>query len=170
MQKLWYDIAHIMFDANRDIFPSREHTQNLVETGEYKNAIGVLRPRLDSWYREYTANSHRLHPSMVHVLRMEYEYARLYIHSLALQKVIGHMVMPDTKPTSQNLTAQLVPVAEENKEYIDEVRTSAMNILEVSCYEVGDKLQALGHAPVRTFLRTLSALMFALKVRSWLLH
>lgn len=166
MQKLWFDIAHVMYDANRDIFPSREFTSILVENGGYKMAIAQLKPKLDKWMQDFEQGRYHLSSAMQAVLRMEYEYARLYINSLGLQKVIGEMVTQDKKTTStsRGLSAKVVPVHDDNKQYIDEVRDAAYQILHESCFSLGD-MKALGYSPVRTFLRTLSAMMFSLKVR-----
>lgn len=167
MQKLWFDIAALMFDANRDIFPSRETTAALIDNGGYKAAISKLKPRLQKWYADYMSIQNRLEPNMRAVLRMEYEYSRLYVNSLGLQKVVGHMALQTRSKVSRGLSAQLGPVYEDNKIYIDEVRDAAQKILLASCEGLGDS-GALVYSPVRTFLRTMSALMFSLKVS--LLH
>ena len=163
MQKLWFEIASIMFDANRDIFPSRETTARLIESGEYKAAIARFKPRLDEWLRNFHRAEKILKPAMIPVLRMEFEYSRLYVNSLGLQKVVGQMAQQDRGTTSRGLFGKVGPVYEENKAYIDQVRDAAKVILEQSCFGLGN-LKALGYSPVRTFLRTLSGLMFSLKV------
>lgn len=163
MQKLWFDIASLMFDANREIFPSRETTARLIDSGEYKAAIQRFKPRLDQWLQNFRRAEKSLKTAMIPVLRMEFEYSRLYVNSLGLQKVIGQMAQQDRSTTVRGLAGKLGPVYDENKVYIDEVRDAAKIILEQSCFGLGN-LKALGYSPVRTFLRTLSALMFSLKV------
>ena len=162
MQKLWFEIASIMFDANREIFPSRETTARLIDSMEYTAAIERFRPRLEQWMQAFKRAEKTLKPAMIPVLRMEFEYSRLYINSLGLQKVVGHVAQQDRGTTNHGLAGKVGPIYDENKVYIDEVRDAARIILEQSCYGVGD-LKALGYSPVRTFLRTLSALMFSLK-------
>lgn len=168
MQKLWFQIAHIMYDANQDIFPTHEKTAEYIENGHYRNLIGGFSPRLQNWLSQYESAKSQLDPMMVYVLKMEYEYARLYVNSLGLQKVVGAMALQDRNSVSKGLSAQLGSVYDDNKAYINEVRAAARSILESSCYGIGGQ-NALGYAPVRTFLRTLSALMFSLKVSTILL-
>lgn len=163
MQKLWFQIAHIMYDANQDIFPTHEKTAEYIENGHYKNLIGGFAPRLRSWLNKFDNAKPQLDPMMANVLRMEYEYARLYIHSLGLQKVVGEMATQNRSSIGKGFSSQLGSVYDDNKVYIDEVRSAARAILECSCYGIGNH-NALGYAPVRTFLRALSALMFSLKV------
>jgi len=165
MQKLWFDIASLMFDVNREVFPSRETTARLIETGEHKAAIERFRPRLEQWLQNFkrAEKNLALKPAMTAVLRMEFEYSRLYVNSLGLQKVVGQMAQQDRSTTNHVLAGKVGPVYDDNKVYIDEVRDAAKVILEQSCYGLGN-LKALGYSPVRTFLRTLSALMFSLKV------
>lgn len=163
VERLWFDIASIMFEANRDIFPSRDITARLIDSGEYKTSIRHFQPKLQKWMRDYERIQGSMDPAMRVVLSMEYHYSRLYINSLGLQKVVGQMALQDRKQINRGLPTQLGSVFEENKSYIDEVRDAADTILKLSCHGLGD-LKALGYSPVRTFLRTLSALMFSLKV------
>lgn len=164
MQKLWFDIAGLMFDANDQIFPSREFTADLVERGRYKQSIASFKPRLQDWLNEFDRIKHELSPTMRHVLRMEYEYSRLYINSLGLQKVVGQMASQNRNTVSRGPSTNLVAVLEENRGYIDDVRDAATQILKEACDGLGG-LEALSYSPVRTFLRTLSGMMFSLKVR-----
>lgn len=163
MQKLWFDIAGLMFDANEQIFPSREFTAELVESGRYKQSIAALQPRLQEWLGSFERIKNELAPTMRHVLRMEYEYARLYINSLGLQKVVGQMASQNRNTISRGPSTNLVAVHEENRGYIDEVRDAATQILKEACDGLGG-LEALSYSPVRTFLRALSGMMFSLKV------
>lgn len=163
MQKLWFDIASLMFDANCQIFPSREFTAELVESGRYKRSIAEFAPRLQKWLADFDRIKHELAPTMRHVLRMEYEYSRLYINSLGLQRVVGQMALQTRNTVGRGPSTHLVAVHEENRGYIEEVRDAATQILKEACDGLGG-LEALSYSPVRTFLRTLSGMMFSLKV------
>lgn len=163
MQKLWFDISSLMFDANCQIFPSRETTAELVESGRYKQSIARFQPRLQEWLANYHRIEQQLAPTMRHVLRMEYEYARLYINSLGLQKVVGQMALQNPSTVSRGPSTHLIAVHEENRAYIDEVRDAANRIIREACDGLG-RLEVLSYSPVRTFLRTLSGMMFSLKV------
>lgn len=163
MQKLWFDIAGVMYDANDQIFPSRESTVELIESGRYKQSIAAFKPRLQAWTDDFDRIKNELAPTMRHILRMEYEYARLYINSLGLQKVVGQMALQNRNTISRGPSTNLVAVHEENRGYIEDVRDAATQILKEACDGLGG-LEALSYSPVRTFLRTLSGMMFSLKV------
>ncbi|KAK5078339.1 zinc finger transcriptional activator [Lithohypha guttulata] len=165
MQKLWFDIGSLMYDANRDIFPSPRKNATYIENGHYHTLIGQYAPRLKRWTNNYCAVEEYIKPQMRVVLRMEYEYARLYVYSLGLQKVVGQLAVQNRNSVGRGLATQLGSVYDDNKAYIDEVRNAATQILELSCYGMGNS-KSLGYSPVRTFLRTLSALMFSLKLLS----
>jgi hypothetical protein len=118
---------------------------------------------------------------MQFLLTMEYEYTRLYINSLALQKVVGSWV----KISKENAAgvdhistakagvgaagsgavsfSMLFDIFKPNKQYIEEVADAARTILKSVVEGLGPG-ESLRHAPVRTYFRVLSSLMFTLKV------
>ncbi|EXJ65909.1 uncharacterized protein A1O5_10885 [Cladophialophora psammophila CBS 110553] len=158
MQGCWVHVAKIMNQANRQIFSSHQFTRELTTTGRYKEAIANIAPLLQHWKTEFEKVKHHIHPVMQCILLMEYEYARLYINSLGLQKVVESWV--EGGATMRKAT--LLRISEENKPYIDEVTEAALNILSL----VIDGIAAKGflrNAPVRTYLRSLSGMMFTLK-------
>ena len=57
----------------------------------------------------------------------------------------------------------LLKIAEDNKPYIDEVTDAALNILSIVVDDFAAK-DYLRNAPVRIYLRSLSGMMFTLKV------
>ncbi|KIW33165.1 uncharacterized protein PV07_00036 [Cladophialophora immunda] len=158
MQGCWVHVAKIMNQANRQIFSSHQYTRELTTTGKYKEAIANIAPLLQHWKTEFEKVNSHIHPVMQCILLMEYEYARLYINSLGLQKVVESWV--EGGATMRKAT--LLRISEENKPYIDEVTEAALNILSL----VIDGIAAKGflrNAPVRTYLRSLSGMMFTLK-------
>ena len=120
---------------------------------------------------------------MQYLLTMEYEYARLYIDSLALQKVVESWVKisKENAANADHIStakagvgvasagsgavsfSMLFDIFKPNKQYIEEVADAARTILKsvVEGLGPGDSLR---HAPVRTYFRVLSGLMFTLKV------
>jgi hypothetical protein len=159
MQGCWLHIARIMNRANREVFSSHQFTRELTSSGKYKDCIATFNPLLQQWKTVFEKSKPLIHPVMQSILAMEYEYARLYINSLGLQKVVESWV----EGGSNIRTATLVQIAEDNKPYIDAVTDAALNILG----EVVDGIAAKGYlrdAPVRTYLRSLSGMMFTLKV------
>jgi hypothetical protein len=158
MQSLWVHIANIMDEANREIFPSREYTINLTRGTKYRDRIQKFTPLLNDWMDHFKRDRGVLDEVMDSILLMEFEYARLYINSIGLQHVVEQWVQLGTSPNN------MVRSVSDNKQYIDQFTEAALHILEL----VSGKMNLLGvlrDAPVRTFLRTLSAMMFTLKVR-----
>lgn len=160
MQGCWVHIARLMNRANREIFSSHQFTKELTSSGRYKDSIAIFAPLMQHWKNQFEKAKPHIHPVMQSILTMEYEYARLYINSLGLQKVVESWV----EGGAGMRKATLVRIAEDNKPYIDEVTDAALNILTT----VVDGIAAKGFlrdAPVRTYLRSLSGMMFTLKVR-----
>lgn len=159
MQESWLHIARIMNQANRLVFSSHQFTKELISSGKYKDSIATFSPLLRNWKAEFERIKSVIDPVMQSILIMEYEYARLYINSLGLQNVVESWVQGG----SNIRKATLLKIAEDNKPYIDEVTDAALGILG----EIVDGIAARGYlrdAPVRIFLRSLSGMMFTLKV------
>ncbi|ETN45126.1 uncharacterized protein HMPREF1541_10003 [Cyphellophora europaea CBS 101466] len=158
---LWTHIAGIMHQANKLIFPSREYTMNLTRGKEYRDRIETFAPQLIEWKEHYDRVRGSISPVMQCILIMEYEYARLYINSIGLQHVVESWVRPGAS-AQKSASSNMAKSVAENRRYIDEFTEAALHILEI----VSGKMKQLGvlrDAPVRTFLRTLSAMMFTLK-------
>lgn len=161
MQGLWVHIASIMNMANRDIFPSRQFTRELTQGQGYQKSIASFAPLLESWGRHFEQVKGSLEEPMLSILLMEYEYARLYINSLGLQNVVE--IWMRTDPKMQNSMSSVAKVVNENKRYIHDVTDASLHILEIVSNTLADN-NLLRDAPVRVFLRCLSAMMFTLKV------
>ncbi|KAJ9634485.1 uncharacterized protein PV06_10613 [Exophiala oligosperma] len=158
MQECWVHIARIMNQANRAIFSSHQFTRELISSGKYKDSIATFAPLLQGWKARFESVKAKIHPVMQSILIIEYEYARLYINSLGFQNVVESWIQGG----SNIRKATLLKIAEDNKLYIDAVSDAALNILG----EIVDGIAGQGFlrdAPVRTFLRSLSGIMFTLK-------
>jgi len=161
MQGCWLHIAGILEKANRDVFSSRQYTRELTSSGAYKKSISLFSGLLQEWKQHFDQVASRISPVMQSILLMEYQYSRLYINSLGLQNVVESWI----EHGSNMPTTTLVKIVEDNKLYIDEVTDAALTILSL----VVDGLAAKGHlrdAPIRIYLRSLSGMMFTLKVRA----
>ncbi len=184
MQECWMGIAGLMYKANEEIFPSKQYTRDLTSSGQYIEAIAKFKPMLQDWKANFDRVRHRFDAVMQHLLSMEYDYARLYINSLGLQKVVESWINISNEAAStgnQHNNAShgvgvastvsggvtfslLLEIWRPNKEYIDEVSDAARSILKT----VNEGLVPGGHlthASVRSHFRILSGLMFTLKVR-----
>jgi hypothetical protein len=159
MQKCWVGIAKLMSRANREVFSSKEFTRELISSGRYKQSIASFQPWMQEWKTMFEESKSQINPLMQTMLLMEYEYGRLYINSLGLQAVVESWVGGGSTMGKHALAR----TAEDNKVYIHEVTEAALGILKL----VLDGFAANGvlrDAPVRTYLRTMSAMMFTLKV------
>lgn len=183
MQECWMGIAGLMYKANEEIFSSKQYTRDLTSSGQYIEAIARFKPMLQDWKANFDRVRHQFDPVMQHLLSMEYDYARLYINSLGLQKVVESWInitneaatnanhhnnashgVGDASAVSGGITfSLLLEIWRPNKEYIDEVSDAARGILKT----VKEGLVPGGHlthASVRSYFRVLSGLMFTLKV------
>ena len=158
MQALWVHVAGIMNKANMEIFASRDFTKQLTQGNGYHQKIAAFVPLLQAWKDHFNSVKDVLEEQMKQILLMEYEYARLYLNSLGLSNIMEKWM--DQGSTSRKPT--LAKAIATNKQYIDELTEAALHILDIVVNEVGGK-QHLREAPIRAFLRCLSAMMFTLK-------
>ncbi|KAM5430404.1 zinc finger transcriptional activator [Microsporum canis] len=178
MQDCWMDISKIMYNSNQVLFLSKELTTNLIKSGQYRDRIDEFTPSL----RDFKAKLDKLSvsPQMRNVLTIEYEYTRLYVNCLALQAVVERWTTMNEAGSSANQNhangtangtssgAGTVPLQvlleqyEVNEPYIQEVVDASRRILQIVLegFVPGDILK---HAPVRTYFRILSGMIFILK-------
>lgn len=181
----WAGISNAMHIGNEKLFRSRTYTANIIYSGRYLDLLNEFRPILDEWHNEF--ERFPLPPFIRHILKIEYEYVRVYANSLSLQAVVercnnaGHTAAGGTaggpapvggsaaqlSPQTQNYfgklpLGQLGGFSSTDQEYIREVVIGCRNLLRT----VVDGLLPGGylkHAPVRTYFRIMSGAMFLLK-------
>ncbi|KAK2748142.1 hypothetical protein FQN57_001266 [Myotisia sp. PD_48] len=174
MQDCWMDISKIMYTSNQVLFLSKEQTTSLIKTGQYRERIDEFIPSLREFKQKFDKLS--VSPQMRNILTLEYEYTRLYVNCLALQAVVDRWTTMNESHHSGNGgsnaaaapgagTAPLQVLLEQyevNEPYIQEVVDAARKILQTVLDGLvpGDSLK---HAPVRTFFRILSGMIFILK-------
>ncbi|KAJ5399947.1 hypothetical protein N7465_010436 [Penicillium sp. CMV-2018d] len=178
MQDCWISISKIVYQANHLLFASSDQTMDLIRSGRYREQIDRFQPYLRDFRQQL--DSVNLSPAMRSVLLIELEYTRLYINSLALQAVVdrwttmsnesaqSHSQTQNGQPTpgpsnsSNSWFQTLNELYRVNEHYIQEVIDSSRKILQT----VLDGLVPEGrlrHAPIRTFFRILSGMIFILK-------
>ncbi|KAJ5508650.1 hypothetical protein N7527_010793 [Penicillium freii] len=178
MQDCWISISKIVYQANHLLFASSDQTMDLIRSGRYREQIDRFQPYLRDFRQQL--DSVNLSPAMRSVLLIELEYTRLYINSLALQAVVDRwttMSNESAQSHSQTQNGQPAPgpsnssnswfqtlneLYRVNEHYIQEVIDSSRKILQT----VLDGLVPEGrlrHAPIRTFFRILSGMIFILK-------
>ncbi|KGO40967.1 hypothetical protein PEX1_031470 [Penicillium expansum] len=178
MQDCWISISKIVYQANHLLFASSDQTMDLIRSGRYREQIDRFQPYLREFQQQL--DSVNLSPAMRSVLLIELEYTRLYINSLALQAVVDRwttMSNESAQSQNQNQNGQPGPgpsnssnswfqtlneLYRVNEHYIQQVIDSSRKILQT----VLDGLVPEGrlrHAPIRTFFRILSGMIFILK-------
>lgn len=163
IQECWMDMTTIMKACNASLFPSREYTQAMIESGGYMARLQQLQPLMTA-YGQKLENANIPRYSWI-ILSIELEYVKLYLYSLALQAVLAYWTSnaaPGNEVQTSNDT--FATIYKRNEFYIKETVEAARSLLKfvVDGLLVGDFLK---HAPVRTHFRILSGAMFLLKVR-----
>ncbi|KAL2011386.1 hypothetical protein VTN00DRAFT_4104 [Thermoascus crustaceus] len=174
MQDCWIGISKIMHQSNQLLFASKEQTSELIRSGRYREQINEFLPSL----REFRRNldSLTISPQMRYILTIEYEYTRLYVNCLALQAVVDRWTTMSNEATAQAQSGRpgsgpssgtasfrvLMELYRVNEPYIQEVVDASRKILQTVLDGLvpGDHLK---HAPVRTYFRILSGMIFILK-------
>ncbi|KAL8692757.1 MAG: hypothetical protein Q9218_002264, partial [Villophora microphyllina] len=161
IQECWTEITLIMKACNASLFPSRDHTQALIQSGEYMALLEQLQPTMNAFERKLEAAQIPKYPWII--LSIELEYIRLYIFSLALQAVLGHWTSSAAPGNEEQTTyGSFSALYRRNEVYITEVVKAARNLLRLVVEGLLPD-NYLKHAPVRTHFRILSGAMFLLK-------
>lgn len=178
----WAGISNAMRLGNEKLFKTRQYTTKIIQDGSYVELLKDFQPMLKAWKKEF--GLFRLPPYIGHVLKIEYEYVRIYVNSLSLQAVVerctnnagnhsNHGANPGTaagnplSPETQNYYGKL-PLARlggfsaADQDYVKEVVEGSRELLRIVVEGLlpGDYLK---HAPVRTYFRIISGAMFLLK-------
>ncbi|TKA65796.1 hypothetical protein B0A49_11613 [Cryomyces minteri] len=201
----WMEIAAIMKCGNQQLFSNRKHTRDIIKSGRYVELLQYFQPMLRGWREDFDkcrnsesdfltapgdspggsrlADHTEVPRHMRHILNIEFEYARVYLNSLALQAVVERC----TNNTPGQINAQLaqgtravnggndtsktdgaIPASTlmrwygGDRYYISEVIDACRNLLRavVDGLYPGDFLK---HAPVRTYFRIISVAIILLK-------
>ncbi|KAI2732212.1 transcriptional regulator family: Fungal Specific TF [Penicillium roqueforti] len=178
MQDCWISISKIVYQANHLLFASSDQTMDLIRSGRYREQIDRFQPYLRDFQQQL--DSVTLSPAMRSVLLIELEYTRLYINSLALQAVVDRWTTMSNESTQAHNQTQngqpgsgpsnsssswfqtLNELYRVNEHYIQEVIDSSRKILQTVLEGLVPEGR-LRHAPIRTFFRILSGMIFILK-------
>ncbi|KAF9253252.1 transcriptional regulator family: Fungal Specific TF [Penicillium roqueforti] len=178
MQDCWISISKIVYQANHLLFASSDQTMDLIRSGRYREQIDRFQPYLRDFQQQL--DSVTLSPAMRSVLLIELEYTRLYINSLALQAVVDRWTTMSNESTQTHNQTQngqpgsgpsnsssswfqtLNELYRVNEHYIQEVIDSSRKILQTVLEGLVPEGR-LRHAPIRTFFRILSGMIFILK-------
>ena len=138
-----------------------------MRSGQYMELLNKFRPMLQQWHDDFTLL--QLPQPIRSILILEYEHVRFYVNSLALQAVIdrcwqlGGSSAPAPSSTAiQAPTVPLLSLSPVDENYIREVVQACRSLLTTVVEDMFPH-GYLKHAPVRIYLRILSASMFLLK-------
>ncbi|RPA87390.1 hypothetical protein BJ508DRAFT_59264 [Ascobolus immersus RN42] len=160
----WAELSLLMKKGASLLFPSRSATKEIIRQGKYNSLLRSCLPEMRDWKDRFE----RLGlPSPIHnILTLEYEHVRIFHNSLALQAVVERCTSSATagnpkQPPSHSFAA-LMQMYSGDVEFINELVDAARCMLTTVVEKMmpGDELR---HAPVRIYLRILSAAMFLLK-------
>lgn len=160
----WAELTFLMKNGAEKLFSSRERTREIIKSGQYGPLLHECYPEMRNWKERFE----RLQlPSAIHnIMTLEYEHVRLFINSIALQAVVSRCTDTSTtanpRPPPSSSFAALMQIYSADVEFIKEVVDASRCVLTT----VVEKMHPAGqlrHAPVRIFLRILSAAMFLLK-------
>lgn len=183
----WVEITLILDDGNNRIYKSRSHTRELVESGKYMDHLKYYTPRLQEWYRNFSACK-AIPKHMRHILKIEYEYSRAFLYLLSLHAIVMRCsrAVPNASkmhnlaqaavdqrngrasgegtpvPSSDFRHQDLQQFIGNDGPYVKEIAEACRNVFNI----VINDLQpggALKHCPVRTYFRIISAALILLK-------
>ncbi|KAF2666533.1 hypothetical protein BT63DRAFT_426987 [Microthyrium microscopicum] len=172
----WQEIAAILRSGNQELFYNGETSRQLVKDGRYASMIDLFHEPLNRWQKDFEeciADNNYINPRMCHILRIEYECARVHLNSLAIQAVLDRCISntPPARHASLNgvngngktssSKSQPIPPSVlrkwcgEDRKYIDQVLEASRKVLRIVVEDLlpGDVLK---HIPVRTYSRIIS--------------
>lgn len=85
VNSFWMCITSTVDAGTQTLFPSRQHTTELIRSGGYVKMMQDFAPTVTKFRHEFRKSN--MPPLIKHVLAIEFEYMRMHINSLALQAV-----------------------------------------------------------------------------------
>ncbi|KAJ6262373.1 Transcriptional activator [Drechslerella dactyloides] len=96
----WVELTSLMKSASELLFPSRKATKDVLQTGRYSQLLEHFQPLLTAWRRDF--DNLTIDEPMRSIMRVEFEYLRLYVNSLALQAVVDRCTNTNLNPNNLN--------------------------------------------------------------------
>ncbi|KAF3906676.1 hypothetical protein ABW20_dc0110064 [Dactylellina cionopaga] len=96
----WVELTSLMKSASELLFPSRKATKTVLRTGRYTQLLEHFQPLLRAWRRDF--DNLTIEEPMRSIMRVEFEYLRLYVNSLALQAVVDRCTNTNLNPSNLN--------------------------------------------------------------------
>ncbi|KAI9694199.1 MAG: hypothetical protein M1822_003470 [Bathelium mastoideum] len=175
---LWMELAVTFQLGNEDLFPSIQHTRDIINSGKYFELMEFYNNLLEQWRRRSEQFTYVPVP-MRSILMIEYEYSRTFINAIALQAVVERCANNTSSLNSKQNNANeadslgrtsadvispstLMKWCGRDRPYLNIITDASRNALKIVTETLanGDYLK---HAPVRTYFRIISVAMLMLK-------
>lgn len=145
--------------SNSSLFPTKERTAALIESGEYFGWLRAWEPILHRWHQKLDRLDLPEHARVI--LEIEYEHCRVYGMSLAVQAVLDQWTSKKNAE-GEGADPALADLYRHNepfiKDFVDAARKLLGHVVEGARPE-----GFLRNCPVRTFARIISGATFLLK-------
>ena len=174
MQASWADLLRIMYDANHNVFLSKERRSLMVKSGEYIRIIEEFIPRIEAWKQRF--DKLQVAEPLRTIIYLEAFSAQIYINGLALEAGVeqisritsangsnGQSAEGDPSGTGNARMEDLGKVQRHHGKYIRATAEAARQILQV-CLDNLVPGNHLRHTPARSLFRITTALIYSYKV------
>ncbi|KAL2393364.1 Transcription factor hmgR [Exophiala dermatitidis] len=165
MLSKWIDITRLMTTVADMFFANRSTTKQILRSTRYVNLLNHFQPMLDSWYNSYLQMPcPTIQGPARKILLVDYYYARVYIHSIAIQALVDRIT--NLSGGDEMWQDHEIWRSKHAQDFasVNEVRESSCKIL-MTAVELSDE-GILQYCPVRVYLRIVSASVFLLKAIS----
>ena len=155
----WEEISSMGLTSNQCLFPTKEVTAQLIETGEYFGWLRKFEPILHRWHQKLERLNLPIHARAI--LEIEYEHCRLYCMSLAVQAVLDQWTSKKNAE-GEGANPAVADLYHRNEPFIKEFVDAARKLLG-HVVDGANQGGFLRNCPVRTFARIISGATFLLK-------
>ncbi|PYI14245.1 putative C6 transcription factor [Aspergillus japonicus CBS 114.51] len=156
----WMDLTKLAKNVTDMFFPSISFARQQLHSGRYIDLLDHFCPLLQKW-REQHLRHDVLSKHFYDILFIEYNFVRVYTHSVGMQAVVERIVADNDSNVEEVRAMHIDPI---DYNYIQEVIDGCCQILQ-KVIELGDS-GALRFSPVRIFLRITSSSIFLMKALS----
>ena len=157
--RCWEEISSMGLASNKCLFPTKEVTAKLIETGDYFGWLRKFEPILHRWHQKLERLNLPIHARAI--LEIEYEHCRLYCMSLAVQAVLDQWTSKKNAE-GEGANPAVADLYHRNEPFIKEFVDAARKLLG-HVVDGANQGGFLRNCPVRTFARIISGATFLLK-------
>ncbi|PYH45101.1 putative C6 transcription factor [Aspergillus saccharolyticus JOP 1030-1] len=156
----WMDLTKLAKNVTDMFFPSINFARQQLHSGRYIDLLDHFCPLLQKWKEQHLRHD-VLSKHFYDILFIEYNFVRVYTHSVGMQAVVERIVADNNSNVEEVRAMHIEPI---DYNYIQEVIDGCCQILQ-KVIQLGDA-GALRFSPVRMFLRIISSSIFLMKALS----